>query len=236
MAAILGLRTASIACPDSTTCADKFSHPPTSSGAVGAMPGLEIAAQLMPLNRRFIDWLRLVNVLPEITARRLAELEPAACDRVAQCPFTLFSLEMDTPLRWRPLIDTARRESGSIVHDAQHAERDAVASAALCLTWHLAQGHVTCARAVMGVHVAVAEALRALPIANLPVLAALASPLLRPRWPDSVHFWGDLLRDAATPAVPELTRTYLYGRQRIAAESMGLIPRRRSRASRRMVY
>jgi len=88
----------------------------------------------------------------------------------------------------------------------------------LTYAWHLACGEPAAARLFLGMPAPFAERLAARTLPELFQLAESEPGLLRPRWPERVPVWRDLLAAAKTGEPQALERCRIRGLQLLAAE------------------
>jgi hypothetical protein len=193
-------------------------------------------APLAELNAECLELLALraaadppvVEVPPLLRALRepWAGLQTHAVKRLAVAPFSLFDAGFGAAPRWLELHTRG-------VHDQSRPPFEAYfdAAAARSLThrmlvygWHLARSRPRAACLVFGISLASVDALAACSLATLEVAAERNAPLLRPRWPNQIAFWRDLLAAASARADSRLHELLLGGIQRLAAETLAAHP------------
>ena len=149
-------------------------------------------------------------------------LTAQAVRRLAAAPFSLFDAGFASAARWLEL-------RGRGVHDL--AQRDEVAyfepAAARSITrrmlvygWHLARSRPRAACLVFGCTIASVESLAACSLSVLEAAADRNASQLRPRWPNQLMFWRELLNAASAADDKRLHELLLGGIQRLAAETL----------------
>jgi len=149
-------------------------------------------------------------------------LDAAARRRAARCPFLLVDAEFARASR-RPWIGACaiRDQDWSAPPQPFFTVPRTVTVTRLVLTyaWHLACGEPAAARLFLGMSAPLAERLAARTLPEVFQLAEVEPGLLRPRWPDRVPVWRDLLASAKAGEAAALERCRIRGLQLLAADA-----------------
>jgi hypothetical protein len=181
---------------------------------------LELVEAVRAANAAFLG--HLAETAPALAGRgiefpapiqaALSALSPAACQRLAEMPFTLFSLNFSDAAFWRLAVeDDGPRSRG----DDRLA---ALARTAVFLAWHVVRTEPASAGVTMGMAAEVVAIYRNLPLSALDRLGVRCQSHLAPRWVARPAFWARLLAGAESRSQLELAR--LYGMQLLAAECL----------------
>jgi hypothetical protein len=150
------------------------------------------------------------------------DLASHAVRRLSVAPFSLFDAGFALAPRWLEL-----RSSG--VHDSSHRSvppyfepvaARSITRRMLVYGWHLARSRPRAACLVFGATTAAVESLAACSLSALEAAAERNADALRPRWPNQVRFWRELLAAASAGADRRLHELLLGGIQRLAADTL----------------
>lgn len=151
-----------------------------------------------------------------------ADLPAQAVRRLAAAPFSLFDAGFAASPRWLEL------HAGGVHERSQSSEPAYFHSVAarsltrrmLVYGWHLARSRPRAACLVFGATLPAVESLAACSLSGLDAAAERNGDALRPRWPEQLAFWRELLLAASSGADARLHELLLGGVQRLAAESL----------------
>ncbi len=157
-------------------------------------------ANVYSLNLAFLDMIRhsesasaLLGPLPPDAAGRLEQLDSIAIERLARCPFLVFSLgEHDGP-RWRRLFASPRTADLIAALERPDPGAARIAAAALAFLWQLAKRRPYSARVLCGAPLQWCGHLAALTLVELFDLALNEDALLEFRFADNAPFWRKLI-------------------------------------------
>lgn len=214
-----------------------FDRPPGPAGwtrpPLAPIPAV-LRGQVLGMNEVYLDLLRSdpagstsqvsASGLPETVVRSLAALPSAACERIAQCPVTLFNLRFEDADFWSGIggATVAETESGRYAAAAHLAFVDT----ALFFAWHVVQCSELAARLLLAMPVATHRIFRELPLARLHRYAASCPQLLQPRWANHPCFWPDLIGAAGRADPAALDAALLAGVQLVFNEVEPTVLRR----------
>jgi hypothetical protein len=177
------------------------------------------------------------DALPQKVLEALGELNGEARDRLAACPFTLFSLGFDDQRFWSDVLSEAKQDcqSPNTTVAARYGVsevtgmRTAFCEVALFLAWHAAQANRIAAQFLFALPDATAQQLSRIPLSCIRRVALDYPALLTPRWHANPAFWPDLVRFAAAGDALRLETAQLLGSQLITSELTGDLARLRRR-------
>jgi hypothetical protein len=161
---------------------------------------------------------QLITALRE----RWAALPAQAVRRLSAAPFSLFDAGFASAPRWlemraRGVHDQSRRTEPAFF---EIAAARSITRRMLVYGWHLARSRPRAACLVFGSTLLAVESLAACSLATLEEAAERNADQLRPRWPNQIGFWRELLAASSTGADARLHELLLGGIQRLAAESL----------------
>ena len=151
-----------------------------------------------------------------------AALPASAVKRLSAAPFSLFDAGFASAPQW-----LAQRTLG--VHDLPQRLEPAFFESAMARSitrrmlvygWHLARSRPRVACLVFGSTIEAVESLAACSLVALEAAADRNSGALKPRWPNQIGFWRELLAAASAGADRRLHDLLLGGVQRLAAETL----------------
>lgn len=151
-----------------------------------------------------------------------AALPAAAVRRLSAAPFSLFDAGFASAPQW-----LAQRTLG--VHDLPQrlelaffdsATARSITRRMLVYGWHLARSRPRVACLVFGSTIEAVESLAACSLVALEAAADRNAGVLKPRWPNQIGFWRELLAAASAGADRRLHELLLGGVQRLAAETL----------------
>jgi hypothetical protein len=176
-------------------------------------PGPDAAdlAQVEALNRDFLafiatDGREVAAPLPPELRSALAESPLRVRERIAKCPFFLFTLSEHDLRRWTPVFDGLPERDLLDALSRPGAGELRITSAAIALVWQLARQNPYAARFVSGAPDRWCERLAACSLVALFEFAGRARGLLRLRFGERSAFWRRLLL-AGTSSEAEVRRT-----------------------------
>jgi hypothetical protein len=156
--------------------------------------------------------------------RQVAEIWPTldadARRRAASCPYLLVDTGFSDPTRWR-------RFENRQIHDVAPTafksfftvpRAPAVTQQVFMYAWHLAQSHDLTAQILLGVPLHCTHLISGCTLPRIHELAEQNPDWMRPRWPNQVRIWRELLTAAASGEVIALENARMHGLQIIAGE------------------
>ncbi len=159
----------------------------------------------------------------------LAELEPlwrgldaAARRRAARCPFLLVDAGFTRAAHGSRPGDLGVRDRDWVVHGGPFftvARTVPVTRLVLAYAWHLARSEGPAARLFLGISQLCAARLASCTLRQMMQLAENDPGLLKPRWPDRVHVWRELLVAAAGGDRVGTEQFRIRGLQLLAADA-----------------
>jgi len=151
-----------------------------------------------------------------------ATLPAHAVRRLAAAPFSLFDAGFASAPRWLEVRTRGVHELPQRVEPAFFSPdlARAITRRMLVYGWHLARSRPRAACMVFGSTLAGVESLAACSLVSLEAAADRNAEALRPRWPNQVGFWRELLLAASAGADQRLHELLLGGVQRLAAETL----------------
>jgi len=182
--------------------------------------------QVLQMNEVYLDVLSSAGTgaaceadrtgLAESVIAGLVALPPAARERIARCPVSLFNLRFEDTAFWTGIGGATVAET-DISHYAATAPRPFV-DTALFFAWHVVQCSEFAARLLLAMPIATHRIFHQLPLARLHRLAASCPDLLQPRWADHPCFWPDLIGAAQRADPAALDAALLAGVQLVFKE------------------
>jgi hypothetical protein len=140
--------------------------------------------------------------------------------RVASCPYLLLDAGFSNPGHWRWLderhVNEAPPPPYNIFFTVPRAPT--VARQIFIYAWHLVQSRNLTAQLLLGIPTQCARRIGGCTLRQVHGLAERHPDWLRPRWPNRIKLWRELLRAAATGEAVALEDTQLYGLQLLAGE------------------
>jgi hypothetical protein len=156
-------------------------------------------SQVHALNRAFLEHAtsgnsRLLAELPSAARDRLVAGGPEARDRVARCPFLLYSLTEREEHLWERFF--ADQRQGDLLQSAAHPDNAEVqiACATLGMVWQLARRDSYAARVLCGASLSWCERIADTALMDLVRFAATRRELLHFRRAGDAAFWSLLSR------------------------------------------
>lgn len=149
-------------------------------------------------------------------------LDAGARRRGARCPFLLVDAEFGRASRRPWAAACAIRDqawSAPVAPFFTVPRTVTVTRLVLTYAWHLACGEPAAARLFLGMPGQLAERLAAHTLPEVFQLAEGEPGLLRPRWPDRIAVWRDLLAASKSGEPQALERCRIRGLQLLAAEA-----------------
>lgn len=159
--------------------------------------------------------------LLSVLRARWESLTAQAARRLAAAPFSLFDAGFSTAPRWLELRGRAVQDLTQRVEAAyfEPVAARSITRRALVYGWHLARSRPRAACLVFGCTITSVEALAACSLSVLEAAADRNAMRLRPRWPNQLVFWRELLGAASAADDKRLHELLLGGIQRLAAET-----------------
>ena len=150
------------------------------------------------------------------------DLDGAARQRAASCPYLLLDAGFADPDRWRaPAAPPQVGDGGTARYACYFTVPAAVGVARLVFiyAWHLARSQAAAARLLLGMPAPSAALISQYTLRQIQTLSENHPEWLRPRWPARVQVWRELLlaADSGDPAL--LERARLRGLTLLAAEA-----------------
>lgn len=154
------------------------------------------------------------------------DLQTHAVKRLSVAPFSLFDAGFAGAPRWLEVHTRGVNDQSQPAFEAffESAAARSLTRRMLVYGWHLARSRPRAACLVFGITQASVDALAACSLATLEVAAERNAQLLRPRWPNQLTFWRELLAAASAKADARLHELLLGGIQRLAAETLAAHP------------
>jgi hypothetical protein len=150
------------------------------------------------------------------------ELDAGARRRAAQCSYLLFDAGFSESRRWVATSDRPATQERTLaaLGGAFFTLPRTVEVMRLVMTyaWHLARSQSPAARLLLGMSPRCTELIGTCTLRQVTQLAESHPHWLRPRWPERVHVWGELLRCARDGDAAALARIHHRGIQLLAAE------------------
>ena len=146
------------------------------------------------------------------------ELDAGARRRAAQCSYLLFDAGFSDSRRW--VSGERSAQERTLALDAFFTLPRSVEVMRLVMTyaWHLARSQSPAARLLLGMSPRCAELIGTCTLRQVTQLAESHPHWLRPRWPERLRVWGELLRCAREGDAAALARIHHRGIQLLAAE------------------
>jgi hypothetical protein len=147
-------------------------------------------------------------------------LDEQARRRVATCPYLLIDAGFADPGHWRWLDGRHINEAPPLPYNTFFTVPRAptVARQIFIYAWHLVHSGNLTAQLLLGLPTQCARRIGACTLRQVHGLAERHPDWLRPRWPNRVRLWRELLLAAATGETMALEDTQLYGLQLLAGE------------------
>ena len=147
-------------------------------------------------------------------------LDEQARRRVASCPYLLVDAGLSDPDHWRWLDERRINEAPPPPYNTFFTvpRAPSITRQIFMYVWHLVQSKDLTAQLLMGVPTTCARLIGACTLRQAHGLAERHPDWLRPRWPNRVKLWRELLLAAASGEPLALESTYMYGLQLLAGE------------------
>jgi hypothetical protein len=147
-------------------------------------------------------------------------LDTDARVRAATCPYLLVDVGFSDPLRWRwvggqHIGDAARVTYGSFFTVPRSLT---VARQVFIYAWHLARSRSAAAQLLLGMPPQCTQLISACTLPQIHDLAERYPDWLRPRWPNRIKVWRELLLAAGSGEIIALESARMHGLQLLAAE------------------
>jgi hypothetical protein len=162
--------------------------------------------------------------LPAVVGTGLAPLSRPQRAAAANCPYALFDLRFDDDAHWRGRLQAGCPQR---IADEPGVDEDTADFVRLALFygWHVASSSRLAAHVLFGMRGETSDALRRVPIDELPALVATEAANLTARWRDCNAYWTALIGAAARADSAALRRVQLSGLQIAAAAQLPSEPR-----------
>ena len=150
------------------------------------------------------------------------DLDGAARQRAASCPYLLLDAGFADPDRWRaPAAPPQVGDGGTARYACYFTVPAAVGVARLVFiyAWHLARSQAAAARLLLGMPAPSAALISQYTLRQIQTLSENHPEWLRPRWPARVQVWRELLLAADSGDAALLERARLRGLTLLAAEA-----------------
>jgi hypothetical protein len=164
------------------------------------------------------------GAVPELLAelrQAWCELDVAARRRAAGCSYLLFDAGFTETRRWGSTSErSAQDRTAALAAGAFFTLPRTVEVTRLVMTyaWHLARSQSAATRLLLGMSPGCAELIGSCTLRQVTQLAETHPHWLRPRWPERVSVWRELLRCASGSDAAALERIHHRGVQLLAAE------------------
>jgi hypothetical protein len=160
------------------------------------------------------------NVLLRQVADIWRTLDQDARRRAAACPYLLLDAGFSDPSRWRWLQGQQVNEAVPAPYTSFFTvpRASAVARQVFMYAWHLASTKDTCAQLFLGMSTHCSHLIGACTLSQIHELPERYPEWIRPRWPNRVKVWRELLLAAASGEVIALENARMHGLQLLAAE------------------
>jgi hypothetical protein len=147
-------------------------------------------------------------------------LDAAARRRAAACPYLLVDAGFADPSRWRWIEGRHVSEAAPAPYPSFFTVPRAltVARQVFMYAWHLARSRNAAAQLLLGVPTHCTHLISACTLPQIHELAERHPEWMRPRWPNRVKVWRELLLAAASGEVVALENARMHGLQLLAAE------------------
>jgi hypothetical protein len=147
-------------------------------------------------------------------------MDACARRRAAACPYLLVDAGFTDPARWGRPGALGVGDAGHPVYASFFSVPGATALARLVFTyaWHLARAQEAAARLLLGMSAPCALAIARLSVREVHVLAESHPQWLKPRWPERLGAWRELLVAASAGEGEPLERARRHGVTLLAAE------------------
>jgi hypothetical protein len=197
------------------------------SGSPASCMQSEVFETLVDLNGQCLELLAEQALVPasqgNLLLRQVADLwrtlDAEARVRAAGCPYLLVDLGFSDPGRWQwagsQHIGDAER-SYSAFFTVPRALT--VARQVFIYAWHLARSRSAAAQLLVGMPPHCTQLISACTLPQIHSLAERHSDWLRPRWPNRIKVWRELLLSASSGEVLALENARMHGFQLLAAE------------------
>ena len=147
-------------------------------------------------------------------------LDAQARRRAAACPYQLMDAGFCDPSHWRWLDEKHVNEAPPQPYNTFFTvpRAPSIARQIFMYVWHLVQSRNLTAQLLVGVPTPCARLIGACTLRQVHALAERHPDWLRPRWPNRMKLWRELLLAAASGEAVVLENTHMYGLQLLAGE------------------
>ncbi len=160
------------------------------------------------------------NLLLRHVGETWRALDQEGRTRAAACPYLLVDVGFSDPERWRwgagQHIGDMTRASYSAFFTVPRALN--VARQVFLYAWHLARSKDAAAQLLLGMPAHCAQLIAACTLPQIHGIAERHPDWMRPRWPNRVKVWRELLLAADSGEVVALENARMHGVQLLAAE------------------
>lgn len=164
---------------------------------------------------------------PSIIAlgRALKQVEPAARDRLAHCPFFLVDAGFHDAARWRAAREALEHPAAEGASEAgDHGKRIRLARSTLLTAWDIIRVNPEAADLILGASTECSRVISACTFPELQEMAERHFEWVRPRWETRLENWYRLISVAQSPpgslASVGLRGLFLLGGEFVADESV----------------
>jgi hypothetical protein len=148
-------------------------------------------------------------------------LDASARLRAAACPYLLVDAGFSDPRRWRwadgrHVSEATESSYGGAFFTVPRAA--AIARQVFIYAWHLARSKNSAVQLLLGMPTHCTQLISACTLPQMHELAEKRADWMRPRWPNRVKVWRQLLLAATSGEVVALENARMHGLQLLAAE------------------
>jgi hypothetical protein len=188
----------------------------------------EAFESLIELNEQCLELLAEQSLVPtsqgSLLLRQVGDiwrtLDAEARLRAATCPYLLVDVGFSDADRWRypesPYIEDAI--GNPYGHFFTVSRALTVARQVFIYAWHLARSNDAAAQLSLGMPAHCIQLISACTLSQIHGLAERHPEWLRPRWPNRIKVWRELLLAAASGEIIALENARMHGLQLLAAE------------------
>jgi hypothetical protein len=211
-------------------------HRETDEALIGELAGLKASRlhsgaldSLVELNGQCLELLAEQSLAQpaqgNLLLRQIGEiwrtLDGDARKRAASCPYLLVDAGFSDPARWRRSQGHHVSQTATPIPYATFftvPRASSVAHQVFAYAWHLARSKHTTAQLLLGMPSHCTHLISAFTITPIHELAERHPEWMRPRWPNRIRVWRELLLAAASGEVVALENARMHGIQLLAAE------------------
>jgi hypothetical protein len=188
----------------------------------------EVFESLIELNGQCLELLAEQALTPagqgNVLLRQVADIwctmDGAARTRAATCPYLLVDAGFSDPARWRWAGSQYIGDATRIAYTAFFTvpRTLTVARQVFMYAWHLGRSNSAAAHLLLGMPAHCIQLISACTLPQIHGLAERYPDWLRPRWPNRVKVWRDLLLAAVSGEILALENARMHGLQLLAAD------------------